>query len=804
MKDSSIESSKELKSKLEPIEKLLQEKKYKEALAEIRDFESSQKIDKIPSEELFQFYYLKAFVLRSLGSYQDALKSGRKAFSIIKDTNDNKKIAETQYVLGLIHISLGNLKNAEVEIRDALTGFRRVEDYNGTVDALSRLGQIDFIKSNYAKAIDYTLEALEYTKKTGNKRKTAILLGNLGVRYTLMGRWKEAEDNLKLNVKLNEESRDEINLARGLLSLGYVCYLQRDFKKANKYYKQAVKIIFENNYNREFAIYNEYYGELAFTQGKYFLAKDHYKSAIKTGEEIAPESGIISQSYRLLAELQIVEKQYDEALSSCEKALKVATSLDEKIEIGAIHRALGQIYTAKGAGVVGELARHKLTKAKEHFEKSISLLGQIGAKFELGKARLEAVKSNAFEYFDRVAHFANGRGIFEELGSDYYVGKITLAFCEFVTESGEYGKAEVYLKDPEKIFKRLNEKRDLDLVLGLKRKINRILGKAESAVHPTAKYTFANVITKDKETLKIIQEIQKAKDSDLPILLEGETGTGKDLLVKVIHYQSKRRNKRFVPVNCSALPETLLENELFGHKRGAYTGADKDEPGLFEEAEGGTFYFDEIAEVPLSTQVKLLRVIEEKEVTRLGETKPRKVDVRIVASTSRDLKKTLLGESFRKDLYHRLNTFNFRLPPLRERKEDIPLLIEYFLKENKVSERFSAIFSEPKVMKEFSDYDWPGNVRELKNEIERLTISIPNDETMNPQLLLERIINLKKGEIKKERTSLYDELAEFERKRIIQVLEQTNYVKAKAAESLRIPVSSLKSKIKKYGIFAQG
>jgi Nif-specific regulatory protein len=374
-------------------------------------------------------------------------------------------------------------------------------------------------------------------------------------------------------------------------------------------------------------------------------------------------------------------------------------------------------------------------------------------------------------------------------------------------ENGEYEKAEVYLKDSEKIFKSLNENKELSFVSELKEKISRVLGKEESATHSKAKYSFANIITKNKEMLRIIEEIQRAKDSDLPILLEGETGTGKDLFAKTIHYQSKRRGKRFVPVSCSALPETLLENELFGHKRGAYTGADKDEPGLFEEAEGGTFYFDEIGEVPLSTQVKLLRVIEEKEVTRLGETKPRKVDVRIIASSSRDLKKMVLDGSFRKDLYHRLNIFSFRLSPLRERKEDMPSLIEYFLKENKVYEKFSAIFRDAKIMAEFLDYDWPGNVRELKHEIERLAISTTDIEKITPQLLLERIISLsygskfgKNGESKKDPVSLFDEVAEFEKRKIVRALEESGGIKSRAAKVLGIPEASLWNKLKKYKI----
>jgi DNA-binding NtrC family response regulator/Tfp pilus assembly protein PilF len=783
--------SQEIASKIELVESLIRQKKFKEALAEIRDLESQKVTDQF-SIERGHIHYLLSLTFHHLGRYEEGLKEGRKAFELFKNTLENKRIAEIQFTLGRIYVSLGDFDDAESELRDAITTYRRIDDKQGIITVYNKLANICFIKSNFDRAIEYINQCITHCDESGDEITKAQLEANLSRIYIRIGRWQPAQKSLLSAVKVFEEKADALYLCRALLSLGYVSYLQRDFKKANKYYEQAIKIIFENNYTREFAIYSEYSGELEFAQGNYEKAKNHYMDCISRMEEIAPESDMISQTYRLLAELQIAQKEYNEASSSCEKALKVAESLGEKIEIGAIHRALGQIYNAK----------KEKERAKENFEKSISILEQIGAKFELGKTYLEAVKSDIFEYFDRVAYFANAREVFKELESDYYLGKAAFAFCELLFENGEYDKAEVYLRDSERIFERLNEKKDLDLVLELKEKINRILGKVDSAVHAKAKYTFTNIVTKNKEMLKIIEEIQRAKDSDLPILLEGETGTGKDLFAKTIHYQSKRRDKRFVPVNCSALPDTLLENELFGHKRGAYTGADKDEPGLFEEAEGGTFYFDEIGETLLSTQVKLLRVIEEKEVTRLGETKPRKVDVRIIASTSRNLKKMVLEESFRKDLYHRLNIFSFRLSPLRERKEDMPSLIEYFLKENQVHEKFAAIFRDAKIMAEFLDYDWPGNVRELKHEIERLAISTTDIEKITPPLLLERLINLKNGEIRKDKPSLYDELAEFERKKIIQVLEQTNYVKAKSAELLGIPVSSLKSKIRKYDIVA--
>ncbi|MHA1774625.1 MAG: sigma 54-interacting transcriptional regulator [Candidatus Heimdallarchaeota archaeon] len=795
--------SREIASKIELIESLIEQKKFKEALAEIRELESQKQIDQFSIEKGY-VYYLLSVALHYLGRYHEALKEGKRAFELLKTTTDNKRIAQLQFTLGAIYVALGNFEHAESELRDVIATYRRIDDKRGIITAYNKLANICFVKSNFDKAIEYINRCLKYCDESGDETTKAKLAANLGRISILIGKWQPAQESLLLAVKVFEEKSDELYLCQALLSLGYVCCLQRDFRKAKKYYEDALKLIYENNYMREMAIYYEYYGELAFAQGNYFLAKDHCKNGIKIGEEIAPDSGIVSQTYRLLAESQIAEREYDEALSSCEKALKVAESLGEKIEMGAIHRALGQIYTAKGAGVVGELARHKLTKAKEHFEKSISILEQIGAKFELGKAYLEAVRSNAFEYFDGIAYYANGREIFKELGSDYHVGKIALAFCEFLFENGEYNKAEVYLREPEKIFKRLsarsigNEKKDLDLVLELKSRIDKALGKVGSLEdRPRAEYYFSDIITQNPQMLALLEEAKKFKDLDLPILLEGETGTGKDLLAKVIHCESKRKNKRFVKVNCAAIPETLLESELFGYKRGAFTGADRDKKGLFEEADGGTIFLNEIRDLPVRLQAKILDVIEDKEVTRLGDVKPKKSDFRVIASTNKNLAEEVEKGNFREDLYHRLKAIELKLPPLRERKQDIPLLIKHFLAELRVKESCWKDLDKSAYLQGCLSCNWPGNVRQLQNELKRL-VSILNP--FDSQKLLEELSKLDKRKSKaKLANSLSDKKAELEKGEILEALKKFNN-REQTAKFLGISKITLYRKIKMYNL----
>jgi two-component system response regulator PilR (NtrC family) len=318
------------------------------------------------------------------------------------------------------------------------------------------------------------------------------------------------------------------------------------------------------------------------------------------------------------------------------------------------------------------------------------------------------------------------------------------------------------------------------------------------------KCSFPNVITRDEGMLRMLERVVQVKDSPISILIEGETGCGKDLIAKTIHYNSIRSKKRFVSVNCAALPESLLESELFGHRRGAYTGADRDKAGHFEEADGGTFFLDEIGEMPLSIQVKLLRVLEEQEVVRLGETSGRKVDVRVVSATNRDLKTAMDEGVFRQDLYYRLSAFTLKIPPLRKRRHDIPLLVEHFIQKSVKQVELSQ-----SVMKRLIEYSWPGNVRELENEIKKLVLLCDDGLIVDDSLLSKKfhriggpdpIPAVPEVEMGDNGFSLYGFIEEFEKKYLVKALEQHRWVKKHAAAALKIPESTLRLKMKQYGI----
>src|SRR6266404_3455624 len=327
------------------------------------------------------------------------------------------------------------------------------------------------------------------------------------------------------------------------------------------------------------------------------------------------------------------------------------------------------------------------------------------------------------------------------------------------------------------------------------------------------RYSFPNIVGKSERMLKILDLVGQVAASRATILITGETGTGKELIANAIHAYSVRAEHPFVPVHSGSVPPDLLESALFGHVKGAFTGAVASRKGYFETANRGTIFFDEIGTISLETQTKLLRVIQEREFMPLGSTETIRVDVRIVAATNADLKKLVEEGRFREDLYYRLNVINLALPPLRERKEDIPALVtHFFTKYCRENEKLldekgnSRLTFEPDAMQVLMDHVWPGNVRELENVVERAVVlasqpSVPVD--VLPEHLLEakglRIRRDESGRLAAD-ASLFEVVADFERRKIIEQLETSDWSQTAAAEALRIPLSTLNQKIKRLNI----
>ncbi len=319
---------------------------------------------------------------------------------------------------------------------------------------------------------------------------------------------------------------------------------------------------------------------------------------------------------------------------------------------------------------------------------------------------------------------------------------------------------------------------------------------------------FESILGKSPKLTEVLDTVRKIADSHSTVMITGESGTGKELVARAIHDQSNRKDKPFISVNCGAIPETLIESEFFGHVKGAFTGAVANKVGLFSAADGGTLFLDEITEVPQTLQVKLLRAVQEREIRRVGEAKDTKVDVRLIAASNRDLERAVQEGALREDLFYRLNVIPIHLPALRERREDIPLLVDHFIR------KFSAELGKPvrrvspDAMSVLEQHPWPGNIRELENVIER-AIVLGGNETLGVEALPEtlrrpRVVRDVEPDFPDEGLDLEATMDRIEQQYLRMALERTGGVQTKAAELLRMTFRQFRYKIQKHGLGRRG
>ncbi len=924
---------------LEAIELLVERREYTRAKAELAELANTFR--PVPhTGEWAHMAYLDAVVGQAIGDYAWARQKASEAFEYFKNTGEHRQTAQIQYVVGLIETSQGNLKEAERQLKEAVFGFRRASDLGGAIDGQNRLAGVYFITFDFQKAQETLSEGMELAHRLGDAKRIAWLAANEGRILLLLGEWDTAIERFNTARASDALHSDDLNLSRDLLSLGYAYLCKQDLLLSEKYLNEAYAKIIASGATRELGIWYEYSGELKAVRGDYEAAEELYLKGVELGERIAPESALVSQTYRLYSELLILRGEFERARRFAQTAYAVATRLGERIEIGALLRIFGRTAAASG----------EQAESRRYFNESTALLKDLKVRRELFFTYLEAMRSGSFSTEESAAFLAKAVRVAGSLKSDKlsiqaqrvaalaYETKgahdLALAIWVGLRLKGENGSQPKILELEEKLtshavspeneyrlfrlvgadpsgeeaFKKGNldnlleflqkktgavkvallahksrdEKLDFwGLGASQKEMVEKLLdpetselksekpaislegedklccvitvpfqpsgyrfaalllereSTPEKPIFLEKEFCFAvaftdlvafkllekdhaeltattqkllsqleesavfpNIITRSESMRKTLARLEQVKDSDLPILLEGETGTGKDLLAKALHYSSLRKKGHFVAVNCAALPESILESELFGHKKGSFTGAVADKIGLLEEADGGTLYLDEVAEIPLSMQVKLLRILEEKEFFRLGETRPRKIDVRIISATNRDVKAQVDGGLFRKDLYYRLNTINLTLPPLRTRREDIPLLVDYLLK--RATEQASRPLPTlaPEVLRFLFAYDYPGNVRELANELSRLVALTPAGGTVTKDLLSDKFFPDKTAAYNWG-GSLEERVCLFEKEEIGRALESARFVKAQAARILGIPVSTLRYKMEKYSI----
>lgn len=721
---------------------LVEKKEFTEAL---EYFDSNRNALLSFGDAAGKMFYLASKTLHSLSDLPHALKIARTAQNMASSNGDNILLADIFMTLGAILKKMNELKEAEKAYRDAESIFRRFDSLEGQSRALNMLAGLFFKQNDYKNSLDSLLDALTIARKLDDKKKIAFMLGNIGRVYTFTGNFSEAEKHLKMNIDLSIELGDKLETARAYLSLGYI-YLQKgEYQNASDNFELALPLIREAKSSYDEAIYFTYVGELQYRTRQFENSEDSLNRALAIGEETASDSVLTGCTMRHLAELNLLTEDYRSALRFASKAQVIMEKADDKVEIGAL---------VKIKAIIAE--KNERPTAKKLYIKAIDLLTESNVRFEQADALIAAGKSELFTLRQKLTYLFRA----EEFYNRHHLT--------------------MKLNQVEKIITEL----DRPTPESLKPEPTRA-GSCPKAV---------DFITTDPNIEQFKCQVPLMAHTNLPLLLTGETGVGKDHMARYFH-QMVRPGTPFVAINCASVPETLLESELFGYKKGAFTGADKEKPGHFVTANGGVLFLDEIGDMPLQLQTKLLGVLESRQVTPLGGLKPIPFDVKLVAATNANLEEMVERGEFRRDLYYRLSGLSFNIQPLRKRKQDIPLQLEHFLRHFKLLKDSESIPAE--MVKQYVDYDWPGNTRELYNKILKLQV-MTMLAAEGDLVELSRSVFEEKKEI--SRGSLFEKVEEFERKLLVEALLAAGGNKSEAARILGIHEATVRTKLKRYDI----
>jgi len=710
----------------------------------IRYFESIQ--DAMTEQRDYESGRIMRLAARAYGSsnkFTRALQLIRTAIAAISnEIGETDELAECYLVLGDIFRDMSKLDDAEKAYRDAESIFRRGGNTVDAGRALNRISGILFWKGDLQGALQCLLEAVETAKRENNKKRLAYLFGNIGRVYTMLGRLTAAESNLRLNVEVSGEVGDDIETARAWLSLGYVQLQMMNFESARESLDMALPMIQQLNMIREKAIYLTYSGELELKSGHIENAEVNLNEAYQAGLQVSDDSFLAARPLRHLADVYIARANFRKALSLANRALSMMNKINDALEVAAIFRIQAICYE--------HLGRHQA--ALRAFRKSINMLEKRQAKFELADSLAAAGKSEVFRLSQK-----------------------TMLLC------------------------RAEELYDYCHIKPRVREIQKCIGECETTSSATSAPSRAGEAgsfpTQNRKMKKIVSQLRLLRNSDLPILLTGETGTGKDYLARYFHSLARPEGP-YIAVNCAAVPDSLIESELFGYQRGAFTGADTDKTGLFLAANHGVLLLDEVGELPLTLQAKLLNVLEEKKLRPLGTAKEVELDIVVIAATNCNLEEMVENGTFRRDLYYRLAGITFELPPLRERKEDIPHLLRLFMKNSGL---LNGNKPEPELVSQFISYDWPGNIRQLQNKVKQLA-ALSSMAREGSVVELSRSFFEDKQEA--ETVSLFDQVERFEKKLLTEALLAANGNKSEAARLLNIHESTLRAKMKRYDMTA--
>jgi len=713
------------------VESLLDSGRTKEALSEI-DKHRRSLAGCDDTQRISAMFHLHARVFLELGDYRRALLKIKVALRLMRRINDDSGFARMKLTIGRILVRLGCYDRASESFNESYVFYKRVGDFKSIFFPLSDLAQLHYVGGNLNRCRDVLRLCITYATRYGEERDVNIDMRNLAMVLIKMGELHRALSILDSMSGADTTDWEMASIAR---LRGIVHLQQSNLDIAANLIGQASSSFRAAQSLRDVGICLEYLGLLEFTRGNYARAREYYQKVIDMPE---PTASAVAQTLRMLTDVYIAEKKFEIAEETAVKAEAAITKINERIELGALYRAYGQIHTHK----------QEAESARDNFKKSIDLLREIGARYELALSYFATGKSESYSFDERLRNLEMSRMLFIEMDVPKRVEQVE------------------------------------DVITKLRRDSN------VSAASRKADLAAPTIITGDRQVKEILAVVERIKNTSHTVLITGETGTGKDLLAEYIHRSSARANKPFRIVNTAAIPSELLESELFGFRKGTYTGATHDKIGLIESAEGGTFYFDEIGDAPPDVQTKILRVLDTKSVRRLGTTSDIKVDVRFIAATNLDLMQMMESGHFRSDLYYRLQEMPIHLPPLRDRLDDIKLLVEFFLEGTGFDNATTDNGSFDVLLERLNNHSWPGNIRELKFEINRMIALAPGNG-IDDLLKVPSATGKTDESISKDAT---------DREQLPEALRRADGNQSRAARELGVPESTLRYQMKKYDI----
>jgi DNA-binding NtrC family response regulator/tetratricopeptide (TPR) repeat protein len=688
--------------------------------------------------------------LTHLSRYEEAKTLARTLLKSVREIGDQELLAAALFRSGILWMRLGDWVQSRELLEEARGLFSMLGIEAQIANVENALGLLHKNLCEWALAQHYLRDALARDRRLGRFSQVATRLQNLGIVYLKSGDWSKAHDQFTEARKVFRQVGNQWGLTTTALSLGIHSRLVGRLEESRKLLEEALEGALAAGMLREEALAREFMGDLAMAESDAHRALEHYRTALTLAERTAPAGDIVSEVLRRMAEAHIHLGELDAARAAVDRCREICNLLEDRFEGAVLHRVAGSLFLRQG----------EREEALREFRTAVNLLSEMGERFERGRALFLLAQNDADRGSARKAAY-RASACFAEMGAEDWLADVEEWLAEGIAERTGSAK-------PTGRRQRLFARR-----------------KAESH----------GMVGISRGLARALDLVERAAATDLTTIITGPSGTGKELVARAIHERSGRRDRPFLPVNCGALRAELALSQLFGHRRGSFTGAHADGTGLVEAAHTGTLFLDEVGELPLDVQVTLLRFLERGDYIRIGDTSIRHADVRIVAATHVDLRQAVAESRFRTDLFYRLNEIEIVLPPLVDRMEDVLPLTHHFL-------RLYSGEPEPGITPEAANvltaYKWPGNVRELENCVRRvLALRDETNEPIRADELVPHLGQLELGEMQRLR-------APAERDEVLSALTRAGGNKSAAAAYLGVSRKTLYARMRRLGISLQG